>query len=56
MRHTRNPLVHEYFERPNAVLTAFKQACDFVDTLCADTQTPGLLLHASVNEYHGQNA
>ncbi len=35
MRLTRNRLVHEYFERPDAILPALKRARDFVDTLCA---------------------
>jgi hypothetical protein len=34
MRLVRNRLVHEYFERPDAMLPALKRARDFVDTLC----------------------
>ncbi len=35
IRLTRNRLVHEYFERPDAILPALKRARDFVDTRCA---------------------
>ncbi len=38
MRLTRNRLVHEYFERPDAMLPALNRARDFVDTLCAAHQ------------------
>jgi hypothetical protein len=35
MRLVHNRLVHEYFERPEAMLPALRSARHFVDTLCA---------------------
>ena len=43
MRLVRNRLVHEYFERPEAMLPALLSARHFVDTLCA--------AHAAIRSY-----
>ena len=43
MRLIRNRLVHEYFERPEAMLPALLRARHFVDTLCA--------AHAAIRGY-----
>lgn len=51
-----NRLVHEYSEQPNLMLPTLKRARGFVDTLCADTQTPDLPPCTAGNECHDQNA
>jgi 4'-phosphopantetheinyl transferase EntD len=35
MRLAHNRLVHEYVERPDAMLPALKRAREFIDTRCA---------------------